>query len=180
MWIILFGLSALVVGLGVWVARQPDSFWIERSALIAAAPARVFAEVNDFQRWHQWSPWAKRDPAMQVNYSGPATGVGATYHWVGNRQVGEGRASIVASQPAQLVRMQLEFLKPFQASNVAEFYFQAEDGGTRVSWSMTGRSNFISKAMGLLCNMDKMVGADFEQGLAQLAAIAEAAQGRAV
>ncbi|MFZ3184758.1 MAG: SRPBCC family protein [Pseudomonas sp.] len=152
MWIILLGLSAILVGLALWVARQPDSFWIERSALIAAPPTRVFAEVNDFHRWHRWSPWAKRDLAMQVSYSGPASGVGAVYHWVGNRQVGEGRATIVA-----------------------EFYFQAEDGGTRVNWSMTGRSNFISKAMGLLCNMDKMVGADFEQGLAQLGALAEAA-----
>lgn len=163
----------LLAGLAVFIASRPAEFRIERSLLIQAAPASVFAWVNDFHRWHQWSPWAKRDPAMRVSYEGAASGVGAIYRWLGNRDVGEGSSRISASQPGELVRMELAFIKPMQADNIAEFRFQPEAGGTRVSWSLSGRNNFVGKAMGLLCNMDKMVGKDFDQGLASLKALAE-------
>lgn len=163
----------LLAGLAVFIASRPAEFRIERSLLIQAAPDRVFAWVNDFHRWHQWSPWAKRDPAMQVSYEGPESGLGAIYRWLGNREVGEGSCRISASQPGALVRMDLQFIKPFQANNIAEFRFQPEAAGTRVSWSMSGSNHFVGKAMGLLCNMDKMVGKDFDQGLASLKALAE-------
>ncbi|MBB2493582.1 SRPBCC family protein [Aquipseudomonas ullengensis] len=173
--IILLVVLALVAGFAVLASRQPDEFRVERSTLIQAPVERVFAQVEDFHQWHQWSPWARRDPAMQVSYEGAAKGVGAVYRWSGNRQVGKGSCAISESRANEWVRMQLEFLEPFQASNVAEFHFQPEAGGTRVSWSMSGRNTFISKAMGLLFSMDKMVGGDFEQGLASLKARAEAA-----
>ncbi|HSC85591.1 MAG TPA: SRPBCC family protein [Pseudomonas sp.] len=173
--IILLVVLSLLAVFAILVARQPDAFRVERNILIHAPVERVFAQVEDFHQWHQWSPWARRDPSMQVSYEGAAKGVGAIYRWSGNRQVGKGSCSISAVTPNQLVRMQLEFLEPFRASNVAEFHFQAEGAGTRLSWSMSGRSNFISKAMGLLFSMDKIVGGDFEQGLAALKSRAEAA-----
>ena len=170
---ILIFVALLLACLALFIASRPAEFRIERSALIQAAPEAVFAWVNDFHRWHQWSPWAKRDPAMQVSYEGPESGVGAIYRWLGNREVGEGSCRISASQPGTLVRMQLQFIKPFQADNIAEFHFQSEAGGTRVSWSMSGSNGFVGKAMGLLFNMDKMVGKDFDQGLASLKALVE-------
>lgn len=171
--IILIVFLFILVGLGLLITRQPDEFRVERSLLIQAPAERVFAQIEDFHQWHQWSPWARRDPAMQVSYEGAAKGVGAVYRWSGNRQVGKGSCAISESRPNELVRMQLEFLEPFQASNIAEFHLQPEAAGTRVNWSMSGRSNFVSKAMGLLFNMDKMVGGDFEQGLASLKARSE-------
>ena len=170
---ILIFVALLLAGLAVFIASRPAEFRIVRSALIQAAPEAVFAWVNDFHRWHQWSPWAKRDPAMQVSYEGPESGVGAIYRWLGNREVGEGSCRISASQPGALVRMELQFIKPFQADNIAEFHCQPEAGGTRVSWSMSGSNGFVGKAMGLLFNMDKMVGKDFDQGLASLKALVE-------
>lgn len=163
----------LIAGLAVFVASRPDEFRVERSALIQAPPAAAFARVNDFRQWPQWSPWARRDPAMQVAYEGAERGVGATQRWAGNKEVGKGSASIVASVADESIRIQLEFLEPFRASNIAEFRFQPEAGGTRVTWSMSGRNGFVGKAMGLIFNMDKMVGGDFEQGLASLKTLVE-------
>lgn len=171
---ILMILVLLVAGLAVFIATRPDEFRVERSTLIQAPAESVFAKVNDFRQWPQWSPWAKRDPAMQVAYAGAEQGVGATQRWAGNKEVGKGSATIIDSVPAERVVIQLEFIEPFQASNTAEFRFQPEAGGTRVSWSMSGRNGFMGKAMGLIFNMDKMVGGDFEQGLASIKALAEA------
>ncbi|MBS7690605.1 SRPBCC family protein [Pseudomonas lalucatii] len=164
---------ALIVTL-VLVARQPDSFRVERSLSMAAPPEAVFAQVDDLRNWQRWSPWAKRDPAMQQSYEGPHAGVGAIYRWAGNKKVGAGSMSIIESLPSQAIRIRLEFLKPFQASNEAQFLFVPEGEGTRVTWSMSGSNNFMAKAMHLVMDMDKMVGGDFEQGLAQLKAVAEA------
>ncbi|UVE17679.1 SRPBCC family protein [Pseudomonas sp. LS44] len=165
---VLIVLLVLLAGLAVVVARRPDTFHVERSALIEAPPVAVFAQINDFHAWHQWSPWARRDPAMRVEYLGPPTGEGAKYRWAGNKEVGAGSATIVLSRPGELVRMQLEYLKPFRMSSVAEFQLHPADAGTRVVWTLDGPSNFVSKAMGLVFNMDKMVGGDFELGLQQL------------
>lgn len=172
---ILFVVVLLVAILLVVVAMRPAPFRIERSLLIAAAPRTLFDQVDDLRQWRQWSPWARRDPAMQVEYAGGTRGPGAEYHWSGNREVGKGNLTISDSRPGELVRMQLEFLEPFRASNVAEFRFQAESGGTRVLWSMSGRNGFVGKLMGLLFDMDAMLGKDFDQGLATLKARAEAA-----
>lgn len=165
---ILMILVLLVAGLAVFIATRPDQFRVERSALIQAPPAALQAQIEDFHQWPHWSPWARRDPAMQVDYTGAERGVGATQHWAGNKDVGKGSATILESVPGERVLIQLEFLEPFRASNLAEFSFQPEGSGTRVNWSMTGRNGFIGKAMGLVFNIDKMVGGDFEQGLQQL------------
>lgn len=165
---ILMILVLLVAGLAVFIATRPDQFRVERSALIQAPPAALQAQIEDFHQWPHWSPWARRDPAMRVDYAGAERGVGATQHWAGNKEVGKGSATILESVPGERVLIQLEFLEPFRASNLAEFSFQPEGSGTRVNWSMTGHNGFIGKAMGLVFNMDKMVGGDFEQGLQQL------------
>ena len=169
-------LAALVVigVLALLIARQPERFSVERSISVAAPLDQLFAQVNDLHNWEHWSPWAKRDPNMTKVYEGPAAGVGAIYRWSGNKEVGEGSNSIIESRPGELIRMQLEFLRPFQASNEVLFRFEPEGTGTRVSWHMSGRNNFISKAVHLVMDMDKLCGGDFELGLAQLKAITEA------
>jgi hypothetical protein len=133
----------------------------------------VFAQVNDLRKWQAWSPWAKKDPQMKQAYEGPAAGTGAVTSWQGNKDVGEGRMTIVESRPNELVRFKLEFFKPFAATNSAEFIFKEQSGRTEVSWSMRGRNNFIGKAMSVVFDFDKMIGADFEAGLAGLKAIVE-------
>lgn len=167
-------LAALLLGLALWIARQPAQFHIERTALIPAPPATVFAQINDFRHWHQWSPFA-RDPQMRVEYLGAASGEGAVYQWAGNREVGEGRATIVESRPAQRVCMQLEFLKPFRATSLAAFDLQAEGEATRVTWGMDGHNGFLGKAFSLLFCSDRMVGEAFDTGLRQLRARLESA-----
>ena len=171
--ILLVLLAAIVVFL-VAAAMQPDDFRITRSISVAAPPATVSALVNDFHRWQEWSPWAKMDPAAKATYDGPASGVGAKFAWAGNSQVGEGRMTIIDDRPGELVRLTLEFVKPFAATNTAEFTFKGEGPGTLVTWSMTGRNNLMGKAISLIMNCDKMVGGEFEKGLADIKRLAEA------
>jgi len=169
-------LGALLAGFGVLVAviaSRPDEFKIERSASMAAPPDIVFGLVNDFHKWEGWSPWAKLDPTMQVQYDGPPSGVGAQYSWNGDKNVGEGRMAITQSKPNEVIAVDLQFLKPFPAHNVATFTFVPDSAGTRVSWAMTGRSTFMGKAIGLLMNMDQLVGRQFDTGLASLRTLAE-------
>ena len=170
---IAIGLAALFVLFLIVVAMQPSGFRIARSASIAAPPATVFGLVNDFHKWGAWSPWEKLDPALKRTYEGPAAGPGAIYSWTGDKRVGEGRMTILESRASELIRIKLEFLKPFKATNTAEFAFKPEGAGTRVEWTMTGTNNFVFKAFGLFMNMDKMIGADFEKGLAAMKAAAE-------
>jgi uncharacterized protein YndB with AHSA1/START domain len=172
---ILIGLGAILVIFLIVVALQPADFRIQRTATIAAPPSVVFAQVNDFHKWEAWSPWAKMDPAAKNTFEGPTEGVGSGFRWAGNNQVGEGAMAILESKPGELVRIKLEFIKPFQATNTAEFTFAPEGNGTRVTWTMSGKNNFMGKAFGLIMNCDKMVGGQFEQGLASMKAIAEAA-----
>jgi uncharacterized protein YndB with AHSA1/START domain len=168
---ILIALAVIVAGLVVLVAMQPTDFRITRSATIPAPPSVVFEEVNDFHKWEAWSPWAKMDPAATNTFAGPPSGVGAIYTWAGNNKVGEGKMTLLESRPSQLIRIQLEFLKPFQATNIAEFTFAPAGNGTLVTWSMTGKNNFMSKAFVLLMNCDKMVGGQFEKGLQNLSEV---------
>jgi hypothetical protein len=170
---VLLPLAVVIVILAIVVAMQPADFRIARSITINAAPDVVHGLVNDLHEWEHWSPWAKKDPGMKKTYGGPSSGAGATYAWEGNKDVGEGRMAITESTPGRLVRMKLEFLKPFQATNAVEFTFRAEGGPTLVTWSMTGTNNYMGKAFALLMNMDKMVGGDFEKGLAAMKARAE-------
>ena len=175
---ILVVLTVLLIVLVVTIAMRPSEFRITRSARISARPATVFPLVNDFRQWPAWSPWEHRDPNMTRSYEGPPSGVGAAYRWSGNREVGEGCITITDSRPDELIRMRLEFLKPFKSTNTTEFTFAPEAGGpaTNVTWTMTGRNNFMGKAFGLFMDMDKMIGADFEKGLAAMKAAAESQQ----
>lgn len=170
---ILIVVVVVLAALAAFVATQPGEFQVTRSATIVAPAPAVFVQVNELRKWPAWSPWAKKDPQMKQAYEGPPAGTGAVTSWVGNKDVGEGRMTIVESRPAELIRFKLEFLEPFAATNSAEFTFQPEGGGTRVTWTMQGQSNFIGKALHLAFDFDKMIGADFEQGLAGIKRIVE-------
>jgi len=171
------GITVLVVILIflIIIALQPGNFRVARSITIAAPPEIVFAQVNDLKKWETWSPWVKIDPAMKQTYQGPPAGTGATSQWAGNKDVGEGRMTITESRPNELIRFSLEFFKPMAGTSTAEFNFVPGENQTTVTWSMTGRNNFIAKAICLFMNMDTMVGSQFEKGLAQLKLNAEAA-----
>ena len=170
---ILIALAVIVVVFIVIVALQPSDFRVARSATISAPPPAVFAQVNDFHKWEAWNPWGKIDPAMKQTYEGAAAGVGQIYSWVGNSQVGAGRMTITESHPSDLVRIKLEFFKPFSGTNTAELTFKPEGNQTAVTWSMSGTKTFMHKAVHLFMNMDKMVGGQFEKGLADLKSIVE-------
>jgi hypothetical protein len=170
---ILIGVAVLVAILVIVVSMQSNEFRIERSGIINAPPSTVFPHVNDFHLWQEWSPWAKRDPNCQIAYDGPDSGEGAKFWWNGNKEVGEGRMTIIESTPEKIVAIRLEFIKPFKAINTAEFKFKPVATGTEVNWAMTGKNNFVGKAFHMLIDCDKMVGKDFEQGLANLRAVAE-------
>jgi hypothetical protein len=171
--IILTVVAAVVVTLLLVVAMQPEDFRIARSATIAAAPAEVFPQVNDFHCWDQWSPWAKLDPAMKTTYEGPAAGEGSAYSWSGNNKAGAGKMTMLKSQPSERLLIQLDFQRPMKATNMAEFTFDPKDRTTVVTWTLTGKKNFMAKAFHLVMNIDKLVGSDFEKGLAQLKAVVE-------
>ena len=172
---IALALAVIVLAFVGYVALQPSDYRVARSATISAPPTDVFAQVNDFRKWEAWSPWAKLDPAMQVAYEGPASGTGAIYRWTGNDQVGEGSATIIESRPNELVRIQLDFVKPVAAADIAEFDLKPAGDQVAVTWSLSGENNFLCKAVNLVMNMDRMLGAMFDQGLADLKARAEAA-----
>jgi hypothetical protein len=160
---IFIGIGVVIIVFLIVVATRPAEFRVTRSASISAPPAVVFAQVNDLHKWDAWSPWAKLDPAMKQTHEGAPAGPGAVYSWAGNSDVGEGRMTITESRPDELVRIKLEFLKPFAAVSTTEFMFKPEGNQTAVTWSMTGTNNFMAKAMCLFMNMDKMVGGDFEK-----------------
>lgn len=170
---ILLGLVAVVALLVLVVATRPAAFRIERSTTIAAPPDVAFAQVNDFRAWKGWSPWEKLDPDLKRTYEGPSAGVGSIYSWKGNNQVGEGRMTIQKSEKPALVVINLEFIQPFAATNTATFAFTPVAEGTQVVWTMDGKRNFMMKAFSLLMNMDKLIGGDFERGLAAMKSIAE-------
>jgi uncharacterized protein YndB with AHSA1/START domain len=167
--LILFTLIA--AGLLLLILLQSSDFRIARTARISAPVATVFARVNDLRQWAAWSPWARLDPAMRVSYDGAPVGTGASYAWSGNPQVGEGRSTIIESRPNERIRIKLEFVRPFAGTNDTEFSFQPEGNATVVTWSMSGKKNFVMKAVGLFMNCDKLCGGQFEQGLANLEAV---------
>jgi hypothetical protein len=169
----LLALGGVIVVFLIVVAMQPADFKVERSATLRAPAPAAFAQVNDFQNWQAWSPWEKVDPALKRTYQGPKAGTGAIYAWQGNKDVGEGRMTITESRPGELVRIKLEFFKPFAAVNDTVFRFQPSGEATTVTWTMSGQNNFLSKAMCLFVNMDRMVGGMFEQGLAQMKTVVE-------
>ncbi len=172
---ILIGIVVVLLLLAAFIATRPSEFRITRSATIAAPPELVFAHVNDFHNWKAWSPWEKLDPELKRTYEGPSAGAGTIYSWVGNKQVGEGRMTITDSQPSEQIGIKLEFIRPFAATNATLFTFKPQGDQTLVTWSMTGQNHFCAKAFCLFMNMDKMIGGDFEKGLAEIKAVAEKA-----
>ena len=172
---ILIALALILAVLAAVIVTRPDDFRVTRSATMAAPPAVVFEHVNDLKKWEAWSPWAKLDPNSKMTYEGAPSGVGAITKWNGNNDVGEGIQTITESRPGELVRMKLEFIRPFAGTNDVDFTFKPEGSGTLVTWTMSGKNNFMSKAVGLVMDCDKMCGGFFEKGLANLKAIVEPA-----
>jgi hypothetical protein len=167
---------AFAVMLGLFlviVAMQPNEYRVTRSATMQAAPASVFTEVNNFHNWEAWSPWAKLDPNAKSEFAGPESGEGAKFSWSGNDKVGEGTQTIIESQPDERIRIQLDFERPMKDTADVEFKFKPQDDQTLVTWSMSGKKNFVGKAVCMFMNMDKMVGGEFEKGLANLKGVVE-------
>jgi hypothetical protein len=172
---IIIALAVIVVLFVVIVASRPSEFRVSRSLAVSAPAETVFDQVNTLRNWEAWNPWGKLDPNCKLTYEGPPSDVGSSYSWAGNAKVGAGRSTIVDSKPSELVRFRLEFFKPMKATNAAEFTFKPEGSKTTVTWTMTGKNNFIGKAFGLIVNCDKMCGDQFEKGLADMKTVAEAA-----
>lgn len=165
-------LIALVVGALVRALSMPGTFRYERRTTINAPPEKIFPLINDFHRWPVWSPWEKLDPDMQRTYSGAPSGLGAVYNWDG-KKAGAGRMEITDSSPSNRIIVKLDFTKPMTAHNTTEFVLEPSGAGTNVIWSMYGPNPLMSKVMGLMINMDKMIGKDFEAGLANMKVAAE-------
>jgi uncharacterized protein YndB with AHSA1/START domain len=151
-----------------------DTYTVQRDVTIDAPPSRVYEQIVNFHNWPNWSPWEDVDPDLRRTYSGAPAGVGAAYAWSGNRKAGRGRMEIVDATEPSRVRIDLRFEKPFKARNDTEFTVEQSGSGSRVTWSMTGPKTLMTRAMGLFTSMDKMVGPDFEKGLARLKTTTEA------
>jgi carbon monoxide dehydrogenase subunit G len=169
---ILAVIGALAVAFLIYVALQPSEFRIERTAEISAPTEKIFPMINDLHQFNTWNPFAEADPSVELTYSGPASGVGAAYVWSGKKS-GAGQMRIATSAPSSKVTMNLDFTKPFAASNIADFTLVPRGGSTAVTWAMTGRRPFSHKLMGTIFNMDKMVGGEFAKGLADLKSAVE-------
>jgi hypothetical protein len=170
---ILIGIAVvLAIILGI-AAMKPDQFSVVRTAAIKAPPEKIVVLINDFHNWGSWSPWEKLDPNMKRTFSGAANGKGAVYNWEGNKDVGAGRMEITDQVLPGKVVIKLDFLEPFQSSNVTEFTLAPQGDTTTVTWNMSGPMPFASKLMSVFMSMDAMIGKDFEKGLQQMKAVAE-------
>jgi len=159
----------------IYAATRPDTFRVERSASVKAPPERVFALINDLHNFNQWNPYEKKDPALKGTYGAARSGQGAAYAWESDK-VGVGSMEIVHTVPASKVTMRLDFIKPFEAHNTAEFTLRPQADATTVTWSMEGGVPYFAKLVHLVFNMDKMVGKDFEEGLVNLKTLADGAE----
>jgi uncharacterized protein YndB with AHSA1/START domain len=170
---IAIGIGVLIAAILVFAATKPDAFRVQRSATIKAPPEKVFLLINDFHSWGAWSPWEKIDPAMKRTYSGPPSGTGAVYAWEGNSRIGAGRMEITNSTPSSRIAIKLDFLKPMEGHDVAEFTLEPRGDSTTVTWAMSGPSPYYSKVMQVFVSMDRMIGGEFETGLGTMRTIAE-------
>ncbi|RKG67274.1 polyketide cyclase [Corallococcus sp. CA054B] len=171
---IAIGVVAALALFAGFVATRPDTFTVTRSATVPGTPDIAFGLVNDFHQWNQWSPWDNIDPNLKRTFGGAESGVGATYAWTGNDDVGEGNMTIEEAKANESIRVKLSFIKPFASTNITTFTFKPADGGTNVSWEMAGQHSFVTKAFCLFMDMDQMVGKDFEKGLASMKTAAQA------
>jgi len=170
---IAIAVAVLIIGILGYAATRPDTFRVERSASIKAPPDKVYALIDDFKRWEAWSPWEKKDPAMQRTYGATTKGKGATYAWNGNKDVGQGGMEIVESIAPSKIAIKLDFLEPFEAHNQVEFTLTPKGDATDVRWAMQGPVPYFAKIIHMFMDMDQMVGKDFETGLANLKSLAE-------
>ncbi len=170
--IILIAVVVLLAIILIYAATKPDTIHVERSISIKAPQEKIFALINDFHQWNEWTPYNK-DPAMKKTYSGSASGKGAVYAWEGNKDVGQGEITITDSTPPNEIALDLHMISPFEGRNSVVFTLNKSGDSTQVTWSLICKQNYIAKIMGLIFNMDKMIGGDFEAGLAKLKVIAE-------
>jgi K+-transporting ATPase KdpF subunit len=163
----------LLAAVLIYAATKPDTFRVARSIGIKAPPEKIFALVDDLHSHRAWSPWEQKDPAMKRSYSGAARGKGAVYEWEGNKNIGKGRMEITETSPPSRVIFKLDFIKPFEAHNIGELVLEPKGDTTNVTWAIYGPSPYMTKVMSLLCNMDKMIGKEFDTGLANLKTLTE-------
>ncbi|MFN3868955.1 MAG: SRPBCC family protein [Hyphomicrobiaceae bacterium] len=173
---VLIGFVSAMSAFLTYVAMQPAAYTVTRSVLVAAPPAAVFPYIDDFRKWNAWSPWAGKDANARTAISGPPSGVGATFAWSGNKEIGEGQMTIVESQPAERIAIRLDLVRPHSGTSGAVFTLQPEGAGTRVTWTLNGENGFFDRAALMMVGikLDQTVGADYEKGLANLKAVAEA------
>ena len=174
----IIAIIAVVLALAIAVvlilaATKPDTFSVRRTTTVNAPPEGIFALINDFHQWGTWSPYENKDPAMQRTYSGSASGRGAVYAWNGNNNVGSGRMEILDTSPPSKIVIKLDFFKPFEGHNTAEFTMLPQGDATNVTWLMQGPAPLMSRLMQVFMNMDNMIGKDFEIGLANLKTLTE-------
>lgn len=171
---ILVALVVIIAAFAVYVAMLPSHYSLARSIVIAAPPDAVFSQVNDFRRWEAWSPWAKLDANARTEFAGPQTGKGAVFRWAGNEKVGVGSMTIVESKPNEAVGIRLAFVKPFEGQSDVALTFRPDGAGTRVTWSLSGEQSFLERAIcTLMGGMERILGPEYEKGLANLKAVTE-------
>ncbi len=170
-------IGAAIAGLLAWVGLQPDTYRVERSAVINAAPAQVYGQVYDFAKWQAWSPWAELDPNSKVTFEGPTSGPGAIMRWAGNEKVGRGAMAITEAKPDEAIKIRLDFVEPMEGTSDVAFAFQPDGQGTKVTWALDGKQGFFERLICTILGIDveQMVGSDYERGLTKLKAVAEAA-----
>jgi hypothetical protein len=171
--IILIAIPTIIVVSLIIVATRPSNYRVARSIVIAAPQDAVFPHMNELKKWEAWNPWGKADPNIKLTYGGPASGVGANYSWAGNKEAGEGHATITESRPGESVKYKMEFFKPMSGSSEMDFILKPQGNQTEVTMTVTGEKNFMAKAFCLFVSMDKMIGGKFEKALADLKAIVE-------
>src|SRR5262245_37899 len=172
---ILIALLAIIAVFLIVVALQPSEFHVERTATMAAPPATVFDQVNDFHKWDAWSPWAKLDPNAKITFEGPPSGTGTIMNWAGNNEVGEGKMTLTESKPNELVKINVDIVKPMEGSSSTEFTLKPDGDKTAVTWSMTGHHNYLAKAVCLVMNGKKMMSDIMDKGLANIKSVVEGA-----
>jgi Polyketide cyclase / dehydrase and lipid transport len=184
MWeIVIIAVVVLIAAILILAAIKPDKISVQRTISINAAPDKIFPLINDFNRWRLWSPYENKDPAMKRTVSGASSGKGAVYEWDGNSQVGKGRIEIIEASAPSSVTIKLDMIKPMEGHNIVNFTLEPRGGATQVTstevtstevtWAMRGSYAYMAKLMGLFLDMDKMIGKDFEVGLANLKTLAE-------
>lgn len=170
-------IATALAGLFVWVGLQPPTYRVERSAVINAAQAQVYGHVYDFDKWQAWSPWAELDPNSKVTFEGPKSGPGAIMRWAGNEKVGRGAMAITEARPDEAIKIRLDFVEPMEGTSDVGFAFQPEGPATKVTWTIDGRQGYFERLICTIMGIDleQMIGADYERGLAKLKTVAEAA-----